>query len=104
MTSRPATAPSTPNPHVPGALAPDAATRDALKRAEHATEEHLIRGEDITFVTRHLSGEERAAVLAVLSQLRSEETDRVRLVRRREREPWARSQRTPEGIGDLVGG
>lgn len=82
-------------------MAPDAAERDAQRRSLIDITDDTIRGEDVDFVTRGVSDEERAAVLAVLLALREEERDRVRLVARRDREPWARSQRAPEGISDL---
>jgi hypothetical protein len=41
-------------------------------------------------------------VIAVLTQVREEETRRAKRVERRDREPWARSQRVPEGISDLL--
>lgn len=57
---------------------------------------------DVVFVTRGVSDEERAATIAVLARVREEETQRLRRVERQEREPWARSQRVPEGIGELL--
>lgn len=84
------------------ALPPDAAARDAAKREALGEQDDAIHGEDIEFVTRRVSDEERAAVIAVLTRVRTEETERVRRVERREREPWARSQRVPEGIGELL--
>lgn len=89
--------PSANMPH----MAPDAAERDAQRRSLIEHEDATIRGEDVEFITRSVSDDERAAVLAVLLAMREEERDRVRLVARRDREPWARSQRTPEGISDL---
>lgn len=83
-------------------LPPDAAARDAAKREEVGEVDTAITGEDIHFVTRDVSDEERAAAIAVLTQVRTEETQRVKRVARRDREPWARSQRVPEGIGDLL--
>lgn len=83
-------------------LPPDAAARDAAKREALGEPDDAIRGEDIAFVTREVSDEERAAVIAVLTRVRAEETRRVRRVERREREPWSRSQRVPEGIGELL--
>lgn len=83
-------------------LPPDAAARDAAKREGLGETDGVVRGEDIRFVTEHLSDTERAAVIAVLTQVRSEETRQVKRVARRDREPWARSQRVPEGIGDLL--
>lgn len=80
---------------------PDAAARDAAKHTDDA-DDHVLRGEDIRFVTRHVSQEERAAVIAVLTQAREEETAQVKRVARRDREPWARSQRVPEGISELL--
>ncbi|UOQ56595.1 hypothetical protein MUN78_13055 [Leucobacter allii] len=81
---------------------PDAAARDAAKREELGPADDAIHGEDIAFVTREVSAEERAAVIAVLTRVRSEETRRVKRVARRDREPWARSQRVPEGISELL--
>jgi len=49
-----------------------------------------------------VSDEEKAAVIAVISQIRAEETHRVRRVERREHQPWARSQRVPVNINDLL--
>lgn len=83
-------------------LPPDAAARDAAKREEVGEVDTAITGDDIHVVTRHVSDEERAAVIAVLTRVRTEETQRVKRVARRDREPWARSQRVPEGIGDLL--
>lgn len=87
-----------------GRMAPDAAERDAQRRSLIDNGDGVIRGEDVEFITRNVSDEERAAVLAVLLALREQERDRVRLVARRDREPWARSQRTPEGISELLQG
>ncbi len=83
-------------------LPPDAAARDAAKRAEAGTIEPVLSEDGFRFHTRNLSEEERAAVIAVLTKVRAEETERVRRVERREREPWRRSQRVPEGISDLL--
>lgn len=85
-----------------GRMAPDAAERDAQRRSLIDNGDGVIRGEDVEFITRNVSDEERAAVLAVLLALREQERDRVRLVARRDREPWARSQRAPEGISELL--
>lgn len=85
-------------------LAPDAAARDAALRGSADTPDGVLRGEGITFITRGTSDEERAAVIAVLAQVRTEESQKVRRVERRDRDPWARSQRTPEGIGEILGG
>jgi len=84
------------------ALPPDAAARDAAKRREMGEHDSTLRGEDIRFVTRGVTADERAAVIAVLTEARAEETERVKRVARRDREPWARSQRVPEGIADLL--
>ncbi|GAB2547581.1 hypothetical protein [Leucobacter ruminantium] len=84
------------------ALPPDASARDAARREGLGEHDDAARGEDIRFETRRVSDEERAAVIAVLTQVRTEETQRVKRVERRDREPWARSQRVPEGIGDLL--
>lgn len=83
-------------------LPPDAAARDAAKRAGLDASDGVLHDDNVTFVTRHVSDEERAAVIAVLAQLREEETQRVRRFERHDREPWARSQRSPEGISDLL--
>ena len=56
----------------------------------------------IEFVTKNTSEEEQAAVIAALGQLRTEETLQVKRVARRENEPWRRSQRSPEGISELM--
>lgn len=85
-------------------MAPDAAERDAQRRLLVNNGDNIIRGEDVEFVTLNVSDEERAAVLSVLLAMREEERDRVRLVARQDREPWARSQRTPEGISELLNG
>lgn len=84
------------------ALPPDASERDAARREELGERDDVARGEDIRFQTRKVSDEERAAVIAVLTRVRTEETRQVKRVARRDREPWARSQRVPEGIGDLL--
>lgn len=83
-------------------LPPDASARDAARREEQGEPDPAITGEDFRFVTRGVSDEERAAVIAVLTQVRAEETRQVKRVERRDREPWARSQRVPEGINDLL--
>lgn len=85
-------------------MAPDAAERDAYNRGLAGDSDRILRGEDITFITRNVSAEDRAAVIAVLLAQREAETDRQRLVERQDREPWARSQRVPEGIADLLSG
>jgi hypothetical protein len=85
-----------------GGLPPDAAARDAAKREEAGGESQALTSEGFHFVTRGVSDEERAAVIAVLSRVRAEETERVRRVERREHQPWARSQRVPEGIADFL--
>lgn len=83
-------------------LPPDAAARDAAKREEAGLGEQVLTDEGFHFVTRGVSDEEKAAVIAVLTRLRAEETQQVRRVERREHQPWARSQRVPEGISDLL--
>jgi len=83
-------------------LPPDAAARDAAKREEAGLADQVLTDDGFDFVTRGLSDEEKAAVIAVLTQVRAEETQRVRRVERREHQPWARSQRVPEGIADLL--
>ena len=82
-------------------LPPDAAARDAAKREEAGPPDDTLTSEGFDFVTRGVSDEERAAVIAVLTQVRAEETAQVRRVERREHEPWARSQRVPQPFGDL---
>ena len=82
-------------------LPPDASERDAAKRDE-LVHDDVLGGEDVRFVTRIVSDAERAAVVAVLTQVRAEESHRVKRVARRDREPWSRSQRVPEGISDLL--
>ena len=83
-------------------LPPDAAARDAAKRDGTGAGDDSIRGDDFRFATRHLSDEEQAAVITVLTQVRAEETELMKRVERREIQPWVRSQRVPEGIGDLL--
>lgn len=83
-------------------LPPDAAERDAAKRNGQNEDAGIEYGEGITFVTRDVSDEERAAVIAVLTAVRTEESLEVKRVERTQREPWARSQRVPEGIADLL--
>lgn len=83
-------------------LPPDATARDAARREGIGETDGALLGDDIRFVTRNVSTEERTAVIAVLTQVRSEETQRVKRVARRDREPWARSQRVPEGIHELL--
>lgn len=85
-----------------GDLPPDAAARDAAKREDAGDVDDAIRGDDITFATRGVSDEERAAVIAVLTEARAEESRQVKRVARRDREPWARSQRVPDGFADLL--
>lgn len=83
-------------------LPPDAAARDAEKRKLTHNGDTALTGDEFHFVTRQVSDEERAAVIAVLTEVRTEEAERVRRVERRDRQPWARSQRVPEGIADLL--
>ena len=56
----------------------------------------------LEFVTHNTSAEERAAVIAVLTQMRTDETLQVKKVARRANEPWRRSQRNPEGIREFT--
>lgn len=98
----PALTPEAEMPVVDEGLAPDAAARDAAKREALGEPDPAISEDEFTFVTRGVSDEERAAVIAVLAQTRAEETQLVRRVARRERNPWARSQRVPEGIADIL--
>ena len=83
-------------------LPPSAAQRDAARREEIGEPDPAITGDDIRFVTRQVSAEERAAVIASLTRVREEETQQVKRLERREREPWARSQRVPDRISDLL--
>lgn len=83
-------------------LPPDAAERDAARRAEAGTDDGILRDADFAFHTRGVTDAERAAIIAVFARVREEETQRVKRVERREREPWVKSQRTPEGIEDLL--
>lgn len=83
-------------------LPPDASARDAARREEQGDSNPAVTGDDFRFVTRDVSDEERAAVIAVLTRVREEETLQVKRIERRDREPWARSQRVPEGINDLL--
>lgn len=83
-------------------LPPDAAARDAAKRAEAGKHDEVLTEDEFVFRTRHLSDDEKAAVIALLTQLRTEDLERARSVERRERQPWARSQRVVEGIGDFL--
>ena len=83
-------------------LPPDASARDAARRESAGEGEAPLRGDDFHFVTRGVSPEEKAAVIAVLTEARAEETARVRRIERIERQPWAHSQRVPEGISDLL--
>ncbi|CAG7607302.1 hypothetical protein ACFPZL_05875 [Leucobacter soli] len=81
---------------------PDAAARDAARRQEAGPVDDALHDDEFRFITRGVSDEERAAVIAVLSQVRAEQTKRAKRVERRELQPWARSQRVPEGIADLL--
>ncbi len=83
-------------------LPPDAAARDAAKREGIGADGSVVKSEGFDFATRGVSDEERAAVIAVLTQVRAEETAQVRRVERREHQPWARSQRVPQAFGDLL--
>ncbi|MBN9612247.1 MAG: hypothetical protein J0H64_02050 [Actinobacteria bacterium] len=86
----------------PASVPPDAAARDAALRLQAGPVDDVLHADDFRFVTRGVSDEDQAAVIAVLTQVRTEETSRVRRVERREHQPWARSQRVPEGIGELL--
>ena len=91
-----------PDPATADLLPPDATARDAARREEMGAPDGSVKGEDIRFVTKQVSDAERAAIISVLTQVRTEETERVKRVERREREPWARSQRVPDRISDLL--
>lgn len=82
-------------------LPPDAAARDAAKRGATGSDNTVLSSDGFEFITRGVSNEERAAVIAVLTQARTEETEQVRRVERREHQPWARSQRVPRAFGEL---
>jgi len=84
------------------AVPPDAAARDAAKREEAGPADDALGDTEFRFVTRGVSDEERAAVIAVLTQLRAEETRRAKRVERREHEPWARSQRVPDSLSGII--
>lgn len=79
----------------------DAAARDALRRA-HLEDANVLSDADFQFVTPKVSSLEKAAIIAVLTSVRSEETKRVKHVERIERQPWRRSQRLHRSIGDLL--
>jgi len=85
-----------------GTLPPDASARDAAKRVEAAERDSTLSDSDFRFITRGTTEAEKAAVIAVLTRVRAEETERVKRVERREHQPWARAQRVPEGIADLL--
>lgn len=87
---------------LPIQLPPDAAARDAAKREKAGIDDQVLTSDGFVFATRGVSDEEKAAVIAVLTQVRAEETQRVRRVERRDHQPWARSQRVPEGIADML--
>lgn len=87
----------------PAELPPDAAARDAAKREELGEADDTLSAHDFTFITRGVTDTEQAAIIGVLSTVRVEETQRLKRVERREHQPWARSQRVPEGIADLLG-
>lgn len=91
-----------PDPATADLLPPDATAREAARREEMGAPDDSVKGEDIRFVTKQVSDAERAAIISVLTQVRTEETERVKRVERREREPWARSQRVPDRISDLL--
>lgn len=57
---------------------------------------------DLVFLTRDVSDEEQAAVIATLAEMRLEEMLQVKKVARRSNEPWRRSQRSPEGIREFT--
>jgi len=83
-------------------LPPDAAERDAARREEAGPVDHAISDAEFRFVTRGVSEEERAAAIAVLTQLRAEETRRAKRVERRDLAPWSRSQREPDRLTGLI--
>lgn len=88
--------------HGDTALPPDAAARDAAKREDAGIADATLSSDGFEFITRGVTDEEQAAVIAVLTQVRAEETERVRRVERREHQPWARSQRVPQPFEDLL--
>lgn len=83
-------------------LPPDAAARDAAKRGDVGEADDALNDDEFFFVTRHVTHEERAAVIAVLTAVRTEESQQVKRVTRRVRQPWARTQRPPERISDFL--
>jgi len=85
-----------------GSLPPDAAARDAAKREEAGAADSVLHDTGFRFLTRGVNDVEKAAVIAVLTKIHAEETERVRKVERRAHEPWRRSQRVPEGISELL--
>lgn len=90
------------NAHDDITLPPDASARDALRRDALGEVDTTFRSDEFDFVTRGVSDEERAAVIAVLTQARTEESQQAKRRSRRDREPWARSQRVPDRISDLL--
>ncbi|MGO1435320.1 MAG: hypothetical protein ACTHV4_06985 [Canibacter sp.] len=90
-------APHAPNDNLP----PDAAARDAAKRAEVPVDD-TVDCAKFEFVTHNVTETEKAAVAAVLTSVRAEETKRVKHVERIEHEPWRRAQRVSRSIGDLL--
>lgn len=81
---------------------PDAAARDAAKREEAGPVDDALSDAEFSFITRGVTAEEKAAVIAVLTRVRAEESSRAKRIERREHRPWARSQRVPEGLSALV--
>lgn len=82
---------------------PSAADRDAAKRAS-AQQDDVLKEAEYTFLTRNLSDTEKAAAIAALTAVRTEETRMVKRVARIERQPWRRSQRTPRRIEEFLDG
>ena len=76
--------------------------KPANGKNENGETEMSAEGLGMRFVTKAVSDEEQAAVIAALGQLRAEETLQVKRVARRANEPWRRSQRSPEGINEFV--
>lgn len=82
-------------------LPPDAAARDAARRAAIDADD-VLSDTLFRFVTRNVSPDEKAAVIAALTEARYEDTVRVKRVERIQHEPWRRAQRLPRTVGDLL--
>lgn len=83
---------------------PSAAERDAAKRAALQEADGAVAAADFRFVTRNVTETERAAVVAVLTAVRREDSGRVKRRERVERQPWRRSQRALRQITEYLDG